>query len=44
MEKATQLFEEMQAAGLAQKTCGPASYLEQFSRKIQRSVVRPLSS
>ena len=42
MDKATQLFEEMQGAGLAQKAFGPASYLEQFSRKIQRSTVRTL--
>lgn len=36
------LYEEMQAAGLAQKPYGTASYLEQFSRKLQRSSVCPI--
>lgn len=42
MEKAMALFEEMHAAGLAQKPYGTASYLEQFSRKLQRTIVSPL--
>ena len=39
MEKAMALYEEMHAAGLAQKPYGSASYLEQFSKKLQRTVV-----
>lgn len=33
------LYEEMHAAGLAQKPYGTASYLEQFSKKLQRTIV-----
>lgn len=39
MEKAMALYEEMHAAGLAQKPYSTASYLEQFSKKLQRSLV-----
>lgn len=39
MEKAMALYEEMHAAGLAQKPYGTASYLEQFSKKLQRTIV-----
>ena len=40
MDKAMALYEEMHAAGLAQKPYGTASYLEQFSKKLQRTIVR----
>ena len=33
------LYEEMHAAGLAQKPYGAASYLEQFSKKLHRTAV-----
>lgn len=33
------LYEEMHSAGLAQKPYSTASYLEQFSKKLQRTLV-----